>query len=115
MVSIVGTIPKPVRIDEGGGLKVGNTRVSLGSVIYAFNRGDDASEIQRQFDTLTLAQIHGAIAYYLHNKAKVDAYLDQQAINYEKRRLEDRANGTPHITREILLARKNGTDPNWKK
>lgn len=27
MASIVDTIPKPVRVDEGGGLRVGNTRV----------------------------------------------------------------------------------------
>lgn len=115
MVSIVGTIPKPVRMNSAGTLRVGKTRVSLDSVVYAFNRGEDAAEIQRSFDTLSLAEVHAAIAYYLHNKAEVDTYLKQKAVDYEKQRLADRANGIPPITREMLLARKNGTDPNWKK
>ena len=115
MASIVGTIPKPVRVDEGGGLKVGNTRVSLDSVVYSFNQGEDASEIQRNFDTLTLAEVHAAIAYYLHNKEKVDAYLVKQEIEYEKMRAEHHAKNPARITREMLLARLNGEDPNWKK
>jgi hypothetical protein len=32
-------------------------------------------EIQRNFDTLSLAEIHAAIAYYLHNKEAVDRYI----------------------------------------
>lgn len=115
MASVVGTIPKPVRLDEGGGLKVGKTRVSLDSVVYAFNRGEDAVEIQRNFDTLSLAEIHSAIAYYLHNKAKVDAYLERQLVRFDKMKAEHEAKYPPNITREMLLARKNGEDPNWPK
>ena len=76
MASIVGTIPKPVRVVEGV-FKVGDSRVSLDSVVYAFNDGNDAAEIQRQYDSLSLAQVHAAIAYYLHNKAAIDAYLGE--------------------------------------
>ena len=85
---------------------------------WQFNRrarGETAAEIQYSFDTLTLAEVHAAIAYYLHNKAEVDEYLELGRLEYEKRRLEDRAKGIPRITREMLLARKNGTDPHWKK
>ena len=67
MATIVGTIPKSVKMNSHGVLRVGNTRVSLDSVVYAFNRGEDAAEIQRNFDTLSLAEVHAAIAYYLHN------------------------------------------------
>jgi uncharacterized protein (DUF433 family) len=115
MASIVGTVPKPVRLDEGGDLKVGDTRVSLDSVVYAFNRGDDAAEIQRSFDTLSLAEVYAAISYYLHNKAKVDAYLRQNEIDYEKKRVQNRKDFPNAPTREMLLARKNGTDPDWNR
>ncbi len=115
MASIVSTIPKPVRVDEGGGLKVGKTRVSLDSVVYAYNRREDAAEIQRNFDTLSLAEIHAAIAYYLHNKAKVDAYLRRNEIDYEKKRAQNRIDFPHGLTREKLLERKNGTDPDWNK
>ena len=38
MGTLVGTIPKPVRMVEGGGLRVGKTRVSLDSVIQLFRK-----------------------------------------------------------------------------
>ena len=114
MASIVGTIPKPVRSVEGV-LKVGDTRVSLDTVVYHFNNGEDAAEIQDQYDSLSLAQVHAAIAYYLHNKAEVDEYLRQNEIDYEKRRAQNRIDFPHGLTREKLLARKNGTDPDWNK
>lgn len=107
MAVTFGTLPKIVRRVEGGTLRVGNTRVSLDSVVYAYNRGEDAKQIQENFDTLSLAEIHAAIAYYLHNKEKVDKYLAKGAAEFERRRAEDRARPN-HITREMLLARKNG-------
>ena len=54
MASIVGTIPKPVRSVEGV-LKVGDTRVSLDTVVYHFNNGEDAAEIQDQYERRQLA------------------------------------------------------------
>jgi len=115
MASIVGTIPKPVRMDSHGVLRVGNTRVSLDSVVYGFNRGEDAAEIQRNFDTLSLAEVHAAIAYYLHNKAEVEQYLDEQKIIQEEIRARIERDFPPRVTREMLLKRKRGEDPNWKK
>jgi uncharacterized protein (DUF433 family) len=90
---------------QGGTLRVGKTRVSLDSVVYAFSRGENPVEIQRSFDTLSLAEIHGAISYYLHNKTAVDKYLERRRIDFEKRREEDRSH-PDYISLEMLLARK---------
>lgn len=103
-----GTLPRIVRRVEGGTLRVGNTRVSLDSVVYAFNGGQDAAEIQDSFPSLSLAEVHAAIAYYLQNKEKVDKYLAKRAAEFEKHRLENQSRPN-HITREMLLARKNGS------
>lgn len=100
-----GTLPKIVHRVEGGTLRVAKTRVSLDSVVYAFNSGESAEEIQTNFDTLSLADIHAAIAYYLHNKEKVDKYIAKRNADFEKRREADRAR-PDHITRQMLLARK---------
>jgi len=113
MATLTETLPKPVRMDSYGVLRVGNTRVSLDSVVYGFNRGEDAATIQRNFDTLSLAEVHGAISYYLHNKEKVDVYLAEQENEFERMRAEHEAKYSPKITREMLLARKN--DPNCKQ
>lgn len=48
-----------------------------------------------------------------HNKAKVDEYITQREIERERRREENLKEFPNAPTREMLLARKNGTDPNW--
>lgn len=110
MASTVGTIPKPVRMDSFGVLRVGRTRISLDSVVYDFKRGADAAEIQQDFDTLSLAEVHAAIAYYLHNTEEVDAYLIRQEQEYERKREQNLREFPPRVTRKMLLARKNGTE-----
>ena len=112
MASIVGTISNAVRLEDGV-IKVADSRVSLDSVVYAFNNGADAAEIQRDFDSLSLAQVHAAIAYYLHNKAAVDTYITKREVEREDWWREHEAKFPPKITREMLLARRNGRDPNW--
>jgi len=114
MASIVGTISNAVRLEDGV-YKIGDTRVSLDTLIYEFNNGSDATEIQREYDSLSLAQIHAAIAYYLHNKAEMDRYLAKRDVERSKIKREIQAEFPTKVTREILLARKNGIDPNWKK
>ncbi len=115
MAVTIGTIPKPVRRDKYGVLRVGETRISLDSVVYAYNQGMNAAEIQYGYDTLSLAEVHAAIAYYLHNKSEVDEYLAVQEIKQVEIRKRIERDFPPKITREMLLKRKNGEDPNWKQ
>lgn len=60
-----------------GGYWVADTRVSLDSVVYAFLEGLSPESIVDSFETLTLEQVYGALAYYLGHRAEVDAYLKQ--------------------------------------
>jgi uncharacterized protein (DUF433 family) len=52
-----------VRSDESGALRIGNTKVSLDSVVYAFQQGHSAETIQQQYSSLSLEEIYGAITY----------------------------------------------------
>ncbi len=110
-----GTIPNAIRKVKGGVLRVGDSRVSLDSVIYMFNEGADAAEIRNNYDTLSLAEVHTAIAYYLHNKEKVDKYLAKRESERERAWREHEAENPPAITREVLQKRKNGEALDWKK
>ncbi|MBW4508742.1 MAG: DUF433 domain-containing protein [Scytonematopsis contorta HA4267-MV1] len=62
---------------------VEGTRISLDSVVYAFQRGLSPEAIVQSFPLLTLEQVYGAIAFYLANKTDVDAYLatEEAAFN----------------------------------
>ena len=61
--------------DEHGVIRVGNTRVTLETVIHAFQRGETPEQIVDDFDVLNLADIYGVIAYYLQNRDEVDEYV----------------------------------------
>ena len=72
------------RHDEG--YWISGTRVSLDSIVHCFQEGMSAETILGEFETLTLAQVYGAIAYYLDNQAPVDVYLVRKKQRFEAAR-----------------------------
>ncbi|PSB36032.1 hypothetical protein C7B69_05070 [filamentous cyanobacterium Phorm 46] len=54
---------------------VEGTRISLDSIAYAFQQGLSPESIVQSFPLLTLEQVYGAIAFYLANRAEIEAYL----------------------------------------
>ncbi len=62
---------------------VENTRMSLDSVVYAFQKGESPESIVQSFPLLTLEQVYGAIAFYLANRAEVDAYLAAEEAAFD--------------------------------
>src|SRR6266849_4834053 len=64
---------------RNGGYYVAGTRISLDSVVYAFNRGDSPERILEEFPLLKrLSRVYGAIAFYLDCKVEIDRYLDDK-------------------------------------
>lgn len=70
-----------------GVYRIRGSRVSLDSLVYCWRDGYDAEEIRSAFPTLALAEVHGALAYYLSHKAEIDRYL----IEGERKAQEQRA------------------------
>ena len=97
----------PPRKDEHGTLRVGDTRVTLDTVVYAFQNGESAEQIALGFPTLSLTDINLVIGYYLRHHVEVDAYLEQREREAEeiRRKIEARQ-GTQEGIREMLLARR---------
>ena len=69
---------KYVTMDEHGVMRVADTHVMLDSVVIAFQQGDSAEAIQRQYPSLSLEQVYDAIAHYLAHQDEVDEYLTKQ-------------------------------------
>jgi uncharacterized protein (DUF433 family) len=67
-----------------GTWRIAGTRVSLDSVIYSFWEGATPEEICQDFPSLSLPQVYEAIAYYLKQRDKVDAYLQAGRDGAEK-------------------------------
>ena len=69
--------PPPLRADENGMLRVGRTRVTLDSLVAAYNNGCGADDIVRKYPTLDREDVYAIIAYYLWNKEELDRYLEE--------------------------------------
>ncbi|MBW4673565.1 MAG: DUF433 domain-containing protein [Desmonostoc geniculatum HA4340-LM1] len=62
---------------------VAGTRISLDSIVYAFRKGLSPESIVNSFPLLTLEQVYGAIAFYLANRADIDAYLEPEEAAFD--------------------------------
>lgn len=54
---------------------VTGTRVPVGVVIAAWEQGSAPNEIPDQFQSLSLADVYGAISFYLDNREEMDAHF----------------------------------------
>ena|ERR1051325_5133095 len=98
--------------DPSGVQRIIGTRISLDSVVYGFQQGLSAEEIQRNFPGLTLEQVYGAIAHYLANGEQVDQYLQQQRAQWDRLRAEAERNPSAAVQRlRKLRANKAGLTP----
>lgn len=95
----------PLSTDDAGVLRVGDTRVSLDSVIFAFKDGATSEEIVQQYPVLNLPDVYAVISYYLQHPAEVEDYLEQRRTQRRALRQELEARFDPHGIRARLLAR----------
>jgi uncharacterized protein (DUF433 family) len=100
--------PVPLRADEGGALRVGDTRVPLDTVIYEYENGADPEGIVNAYPTLQLADVYAVIAYYLRHQAEVNEYVrKRQAEAAELRREIQGRQPSRGELRAKLLARRD--------
>ncbi len=82
-----------------GGWRITDSRVSLDSVVRAYLDGQSPEAIALEFPTLSLEQIHGALAFYLRHRAEIDRYLAAQDALWEQFRQESEAAHAPLLNR----------------
>ena len=73
-----------------GVYRVGDTRVSLDSLVYLFREGMSAESMVESYPALTLEQVHGAMAFYLRNQKEIDHYLVEGQRAAESQHAESR-------------------------
>jgi len=90
---------------DDGVVRVGGTRVTLDTVVAAFDGGCTPEEIQRQYPSLDLTHVDSAIAYYLQHRPEVEEYLEERARQRAEVRREVEARFRQTGIRERLQAR----------
>jgi uncharacterized protein (DUF433 family) len=81
--------------DELGDIRLTGHRIGLAHVVRLYNEGYSVEMIALEYDTLPLALIHKTIAYYLENRAEVDAHV--AAIDEELQRQAAASKGSPTL------------------
>lgn len=107
MSVVVSTSEIKLTKTEGGVLRVGDSRVSLDTVIIAFNQGATPEQIVEDYDSLELAEVYAVISYYLQNREEVEKYLAERKVQRENLRREIESRTDPRGIRERLLARRS--------
>lgn len=100
----------PLAADANGVVRVGNTRVTLDTVISAFSDGATAEEIVQQYPSLSLADVYQVIAYYLRRPSEVEAYLQERRAKGTAVQKQNEARSNPESVRSRLLARRTRRD-----
>jgi len=88
----------PLRVDETGAIRVGKSRVTLDVLLQYWRMGMKPEEIARGLDTVTLADVHGALAYYLRHQTEIDQYLRRREEEAEQLRQQIHAANADHLT-----------------
>jgi len=96
----------PLRVDEHEVIRVGRTRVTLDTLVAAFDRGDTPEEIARNYDALSLGEVYQAIGYYLGHQAEVNAYLERRQSSRAAGQEQAESQHNPSGIRQRLLARR---------
>jgi uncharacterized protein (DUF433 family) len=106
MTLVLTAEPIPLRENLDGVMLVGETRVTLDTVISVFNQGVTAEEIVCRYPSLKLADVYGTIAYYLSHVQDVEAYLASRRLRSQEVREMNELKFQPQGLRDRLLARQ---------
>ena len=106
MTITIDTEPIPLIVDPNGTIRVGNTRVTLESVVAAYLEGATAEEVAQQYPSLELADIYAVIGYYIRRRSEVENYLQLRRRQAEAVRKQNETRFPPEGVRARLLARK---------
>jgi uncharacterized protein (DUF433 family) len=108
MSLVISAEPIPLATDADGIVRVGGTRVTLDTVVAAFDEGATAEEIVQQYPSLHLADVYAVIGYYLRRRTEVEVYLRQRRGQAEDTRRQNESRFDPEGVRDRLLARRTG-------
>ncbi len=100
--------PPPLKMDADRIFRVAGTRVTLDTLVYAYNGGASAEEIAYRYPALELADVYTALPFYLRQRSTVDAYLRQREGRAAAVRQENEVRtGTADFRERLLTSSGN--------
>ena len=75
----------------GGRPCIDGTRVRVLNIVYLLREGYTPEQMLKQYPSLSLAQVHAALAYYYDHKEEIESYIKEDEAwdeRYERERAE---------------------------
>ena len=107
----IETVSAPIATDTDGVCRVAGTRVRLETIVNAYALGFSAEDIVGKYPAISLSDAYAVIAWYLQNRATVDAYLTERNILIERAGREIEAQSPTAEIRARLQARRKSAAP----
>lgn len=95
----------PVQVWEDGSVRVGGSRVTLATVLYAFNGGAKPESLLEMFPGIDLADAYHLFGYYLARSDEVAEYLGKCDDEWDRVKAEIDAQPGQRELRERIRAR----------
>ena len=106
MAFSIETQTVPIEVDANEVMRIAGTRVTLDTVVAAFEQGATAEEIAQQYPSLDLADVYSVISFYLRRRAEITDYLVKRQGQSQITRVENERRFDPHGIRDRLIARR---------
>ncbi len=110
MSLVIQTDPVPLRTDDRGVVRVAGTRVTLDTIVAAFQQGSSPEVIHDQYPSVSLPDVYAVVGYYLRHREQVDAYLAQRSAEREAIRRDNESRFPTVEGRRRILKRRNSRE-----
>ncbi len=68
----------------GGRPRIAGRRLSVQQISVLAKQGLTPQEIAQEYQNLSLAEVHAALAYYYANQEEIEGYLAEEKAEYER-------------------------------
>jgi uncharacterized protein (DUF433 family) len=110
MPTALHILPDSLHTEADGVIRVGRSRVTLDTVVAAFDAGASPEQFVIDFPTLDLADVYSAMSYIIRHRAAVDEYIAASIAESEEFRA-NHSNLYAANVRGNLIARQAAKAP----
>lgn len=89
-----------------GDIRLKGTRVGIEIVLEDYLTGSSPEEIAARYRSLSLEQVYATVTYYLHNRVKIDPYLEVWR-QYNEQREKEYDRNPPEVALHLKERIKN--------
>lgn len=104
------TLPDFLERDRYGAILIAGHRITLGHILTLYRDGYSVEMLSEHFPTLSVADIHKVLAFYLENVEEVDAMLLEARVEIDRQMKAGTGGPTADELRERMQARSSATE-----